>query len=167
MTKLGHAVVLLWTWEPPTNCLILKWQLLISQNSNISAIFRPYLIFILAISRQYQDNNLAISWSYVNYFSAIFWPYLNHTLDISQPYPGHTRCNSKSLPLSRIFAWKFMSKFGASGGGWGGWGTSLGTKATQLHNILVLYFNISANLLKEKDGYVALEQSNSRSFVFK
>ena len=59
-----------------------------------------------------------------------------------------------------------MSKFEASGGGWDGWGKSLGTKATQLHNILVLYFNISANLLKEKDGYVALEQRNSRSFVF-
>ena len=49
----------------------------------------------------------------------------------------------------------------------GGWGISLGTKATQLHNILFLYFNISANLLKEKDGYAALEQRNSRSFVFK
>ena len=60
-----------------------------------------------------------------------------------------------------------MSKFGALGGGCGGRGTSLGTKATQLHNILILYFNISANLLKEKDGYVALEQGNSRSFVFK
>ena len=60
-----------------------------------------------------------------------------------------------------------MSKFGASGGGWGAWGLSLGTKATQLHNILVLYFNISANPLKDKDGYVALEQRNSISFVFK
>ena len=60
-----------------------------------------------------------------------------------------------------------MSKFGASGGGWGGWGISLGTKATQLHNILFLYFNISANLLKEKDCYAALEQRNSRSFDFK
>ena len=60
-----------------------------------------------------------------------------------------------------------MSKFGASGGGRGGCGISFGTKATQVHNITVLYFNISANLLKEKDGYVALEQRNSRSFVFK
>ena len=60
-----------------------------------------------------------------------------------------------------------MSKFGASGGGRGGCGISLGTKATQLHNIILLYFNISANLLKEKDGYVALEQTNNRSFVFK
>ena len=60
-----------------------------------------------------------------------------------------------------------MSKFGASGGGWGAWGLSLGTKATQLHNILLLYFNISANPLEDKDGYVALEQRNSISFVFK
>ena len=60
-----------------------------------------------------------------------------------------------------------MSKFEASGGGWGGWGISLGTKATQLHNILVLYFNITANLLKGKDGSVALEQRSSRSFIFK
>ena len=60
-----------------------------------------------------------------------------------------------------------MSKFGASGGGRGGCGISLGTKATQLHNIILLYFNISANLLKEKDGYVALEQRNCRTFIFK
>ena len=57
-----------------------------------------------------------------------------------------------------------MSKFEASGGGWVG--NKLGDSA-QLHNILVPYFNISANLFKEKDGYAALEQRNSRSFDFK